>query len=158
MKDILTVLVPVDFSKESEFALDWAQAVTRNKTGATVYLMHVLPLGMNPEQCGMAATAYDAEIKTIRSKMEKYQSQLPEDLISFPIYESGRIAEAVARICKDKNIDLVIMTTRGRRGLTHILEGSTTEETVRVAPCPVLVLHLNEKTQGTLRRGQSKIS
>ncbi len=150
MKDILRVLVPIDFSKESEFALEWAQAVTQGKTGATVYLMHVLPLSAKPGQSGVASTAYDMELREIKEKMAQWQTRMPADLLCFPMYVTGHIPEAVTRICEEKNIDLVIMTTRGRRGLTHILEGSTTEETVRLAPCPVLVLHLNEKTKGEL--------
>lgn len=132
-------------------ALEWAQAVTRNKVGATLYLLHVLPLEGKPEQSGMASTAYGMELAATREKMGVFQKRLPEDILSFPLYGTGPIAEAVAKVCEEKDIDLVIMTTRGRRGLTHILDGSVTETTVRVAPCPVLVLHQNQKVKGGLR-------
>jgi hypothetical protein len=79
--------------------------------------------------------------------MNQWQQSLPADILSFRVYETGRVPEAIARVCEKKNIDLVIMTTRGRKGLAHILDGSMTEDTVRLAPCPVLVLHLNSRTR-----------
>ena len=146
MNNILRVLVPVDFSKESELAIKWAQWIVKEKTGATLYLLHALPLVGKPHS-GLANVGYDMELDAIKQRMKTWQNRLPEDLMSFPIFSSDRVPEAIARVCEERNIDLVVMTTRGRHGLTHVLEGSTTEETVRLAPCPVLVLHLNKKTQ-----------
>ena len=146
MDNILRILVPVDFSKESELALDWGVRVAQNNAGATIYLMHALPLAESPKNLGMASVGYEMEIDAIKHKMKVWQDRLPAEILSFSLYETGPVAKAVAGVCEAKNIDLVVMTTRGRRGMTHILEGSITEETVRLAPCPVLVLHLNART------------
>ena len=147
MNNILRVLVPINFTAESQLALEWAQTVAKNKTGTTVYLMHVLPLKETPQQLGVGSVGYEMEMDSIKSRMQEWLDKLPKDLLAFALYETGSVADAVAKVCKEKDIDLVVMTTRGRRGLTHILKGSTTEETIRVAPCPVLVLHLNSRTQ-----------
>ena len=140
---ILRILVPVDFSKESAFALEWAQMVAKKTPGATIYLLHVLP----PTAVGMGSVGYEMEKEEVEKKLEAIQNKLPDDLLSFLIQETGSIASVVAKVCTEKNIDLVVMTTRGRRGMKHFLPESTTEETVRLAPCPVLVLHLNAKGQ-----------
>jgi nucleotide-binding universal stress UspA family protein len=38
-------------------------------------------------------------------------------------------------------VDLIVISTHGRTGLSHILVGSITERVVRHAPCPVLSIH-----------------
>jgi nucleotide-binding universal stress UspA family protein len=146
MKDILRVLVPVDFSEESELAVEWAVRTVRNRSGATVYLLHALPLKEAPGQLGMGSVGYQMETEALQQKLKKWQERLPADVLSFTLLEPGRVAEVIARVCEKNPIDLVIMTTRGRRGMQRILEGSTTEEAIRLAPCPVLVLHLNQRT------------
>jgi len=146
MKTIMRILVPVDFSAESKLALEMAVTVARNRPTTTIYLMHSMPLGQKPERLGMASIGYEMEMELAKRRMKEAQDLIPYDVLSFPIFESGPVPQAVARTCEDKNVDFVIMTTRGRRGFTHVLDGSITEETVRLAPCPVLVLHLNDQT------------
>lgn len=143
MIKILRVLVPVDFSKESRLALDWGLTVAGKTPGATLYLLHVLP----PAPEGMGTVGYKAELDNVERKLKEVQNALPKDVLSFTLCEVGKIHEVIERICQEKAINLVIMTTRGRRGMKHFLPESTTEDTVRVAPCPVLVLHLNSRNQ-----------
>ena len=50
------------------------------------------------------------------------------------------IAEEIAQLAADLEADLVVVGTHGRRGLSRLLLGSTAEATVRLAPCPVLVV------------------
>jgi nucleotide-binding universal stress UspA family protein len=143
MFKILRILVPIDFSKESELALDWAMTVAGKTRGATIYLLHVLPLVAT----GLGSVAYKKEQEDVERKLTAVQRRIPTDIVSFPIIHRGHIPAAVVQACEEKDIDVVIMTTRGRLGLKHFLTESTTEETIRVAPCPVLVLHLNARNQ-----------
>ena len=46
-------------------------------------------------------------------------------------------------------VDLIIMGTHGRTGLTHVLLGSVAERVVREAPCPVLVTRNTRDMSGT---------
>lgn len=152
MLKVLRVLVPIDFSKESDLALEWAVMIAGKTRGATVYLLHVLP----PAVSGFGSIAYQAEEEELRKKLEAAQNRIPSDIISFAMIDQGPIPAAVSKLCEAKDIDLVIMTTRGRRGLKHFLPESTTEETIRAAPCPVLVLHLNAKNQPQAPLGASR--
>jgi nucleotide-binding universal stress UspA family protein len=71
------------------------------------------------------------------------------DLISDPLFEGlevepviveGEPAHEIAKAVRDYDIDLVTVVTHGRRGLTRALWGSTAEEIIAEAPCPVLTL------------------
>jgi universal stress protein A len=42
---------------------------------------------------------------------------------------------------RDQEVDLILMGTQGRTGLPHMVLGSVAEKVVRLAPCPVLVVH-----------------
>lgn len=54
--------------------------------------------------------------------------------------EAAAAAEGILAYTEDEDIDLVVMGTHGRRGVTRLLFGSVTEEVVRNAPCPVLTV------------------
>ena len=139
------ILVPVDFSKESELALDWAGMLAQKEEDCTVFLFHVLPILPDPGAVGLGGLDYlEVEEDTALAELSRWQKKLPKGVMSSVSCEQGRVAEEVAKVCGEKRIDLVIMTTHGRKGLSHMLHGSAAEETVRLASCPVLVLHLNQ--------------
>jgi hypothetical protein len=50
------------------------------------------------------------------------------------------IADEIAQLSADLEADLVVVGTHGRRGISRMLLGSSAEATVRLAPCPVLVV------------------
>jgi nucleotide-binding universal stress UspA family protein len=52
----------------------------------------------------------------------------------------GPIVETLLRIARDQHADLIAMPTAGRHGFLDALRGSTTEQVLRRAPCPVLAI------------------
>jgi nucleotide-binding universal stress UspA family protein len=52
----------------------------------------------------------------------------------------GEAASEIVRVAKDRNVDLIVVSSHGRTGLGRILFGSTAEAVVRHASCPVLVV------------------
>ena len=55
-------------------------------------------------------------------------------------FRTGAPAEEIARAVDEKSIDLVVMGTHGATGLKHLILGSTAENVVRTANCPVLTV------------------
>ena len=47
---------------------------------------------------------------------------------------------AIIRYARDHDIDLIVLATHGRSGLSHALIGSVAEKVVQMAPCPVLTV------------------
>jgi nucleotide-binding universal stress UspA family protein len=50
------------------------------------------------------------------------------------------VARAIVQYAVKQSIDLIVMATHGRTGLSHLLLGSVTESVLHEAPCPILVL------------------
>ena len=57
--------------------------------------------------------------------------------------------EEIAKLSQEEGADLIVMTTHGRKGLTHLLLGSVTEKVIRTTPCPVLVIRPRGQEQQT---------
>jgi nucleotide-binding universal stress UspA family protein len=55
--------------------------------------------------------------------------------------ELGTPENNIVEEAKKDGMDLIVISTHGRTGLSHILVGSVTEKIVRHAPCPVLSIH-----------------
>ena len=53
-------------------------------------------------------------------------------------FRTGDIVEEVSRAALELEVDLIAMSTRGHHGFLDVLRGSTTEQVLRRAPCPVL--------------------
>ncbi len=56
---------------------------------------------------------------------------------------TGIPSQRITAMAKDLDADLIVLGTRGRTGLEHLLLGSTAERVVAQAPCPVLTVRLN---------------
>ena len=138
------VLVPMDFSKEAYLALNWALKLVAQQPSSTLYLVHVRRLMQDK-----ASETYHLE--EARRKMRELRATIPTTVATIMMLPTGRIPDEIANICRQEPIDLVVMTTRGRFGQTLSLQSSFTEETIRTTPCPVLVLHLNQRTAAQLQ-------
>jgi nucleotide-binding universal stress UspA family protein len=49
------------------------------------------------------------------------------------------VAATLVRLARERDAPAMVVGTRGHGGLTHVLLGSTAEQVVRRAPCPVVV-------------------
>lgn len=52
----------------------------------------------------------------------------------------GDPATEIVRVAEEEGVDMIVMSTHGRKGLTRVLMGSVAEAVVRRANCPVLTL------------------
>ena len=52
----------------------------------------------------------------------------------------GRAPEKIAAVARRHELDLLVMGTHARKGLEHLFVGSVAAQTIRLAPCPVLVV------------------
>lgn len=148
------LLVPIDFSKEAELALEWAVKLAREEKAPSIYLLHVLPYVVDPTYLtGWTVDLVGLRWDEAKKDLAQWREKVPSTIPCFPLLQKGSVAKEIERACNEKAIDLVIMTTRERRGVARVIKPNASEETVRLAPCPVLVLHLNKKTTASVAKG-----
>jgi nucleotide-binding universal stress UspA family protein len=136
-----SILVPTDFSETSLVAVTYGSALAR-AFGARLTLMHVVPDGFG-EEIIAAATLGMFQIAE-RSAGVRLQTLLtPQDrreLRAEYVVTTGHPEEEIVGHARTHGTDLIILATRGRSAMAHILEGSVTEKLLRTAPCPVLIV------------------
>ncbi len=127
------LLVPLDFSGKSRQALRYAVPLAQ-KFAAKIHLVHVL------RPVGKAAPAELAHLKheAIKRLGEMSAELLPPRLRAGNAVLVGRPADQILQLAGKNNIDLIVLTTKGRSGLARVLVGSTAEHIMRHAPCPVM--------------------
>ena len=136
------VLVPIDFSPYAEHALDYAVAFAQ-KLQARVTLLHVIqpPLVAGADMGVWPSPAFVDELEAaITSDMEGYLARVTAAGLAGEIaVVHGVPFQEILDTAKARQVDLIVMGTHGRTGLSHVLLGSVAEKVVRLAPCPVLV-------------------
>lgn len=132
------ILVPVDFSPGSEAALEWATVLARD-TGATMLIVHVEAI---PLTAGGGDYLYAIPEPPTQELVERLDKVTPKDP-SVPVIRrllTGDPASAILRLANSEEVDLIVMGTHGRRGISRLLMGSVAEEVVRKARCAVLTV------------------
>ncbi|WP_305043059.1 universal stress protein [Geoalkalibacter sp.] len=143
MKKRMKILVPLDFSKYSLETLGFALGL-RDHFDASYHLLYVVVDGEIEYFSPLAGVPRDEQ----RRKMDEALHQLEQEAARVRESAPGVRVEAVVlagipykEICRyaDKeSMDLIVIGTHGRTGLSHLLIGSTTERVVQQASCPVL--------------------
>ena len=134
-------LVPVDFSKGSEIALDYAVAMARQDK-ARLVLLHVLAAALVYPSEGTRFDLYtllerDARVDLARLMKRK---RLRPGAAQILLMRGVNPAEIIARQAKKLHASMIIMGSHGRTGLQRLLLGSVAERTLRLAGCPVLIV------------------
>jgi nucleotide-binding universal stress UspA family protein len=135
------VLVAVDFSETSEKALHHAVAIARSY-GARFYLTHVVSaLGFTLSGGDTIAMATEAAKRDLSSLEERL---VAAGTLSGVQHETevchGEVWKELDRVVREKNVDILVVGTRGRSGLSKVAFGSVAEAIFRHSSCPVLTV------------------
>jgi nucleotide-binding universal stress UspA family protein len=144
--EIRRVLFATDFSEGSSHALPYALDIAK-QYGAKLFLVHVIydvakSAAWYVPHVSIDEIYHDME-KSARIELEKSYS---DDMAGMKDVEhvvlKGIPYEEITKFAGDNKIDLVVLGTHGRRGIDRMLFGSTAEQVVRNAPCPVLSVRM----------------
>ncbi|MGC2112556.1 MAG: universal stress protein [Candidatus Korobacteraceae bacterium] len=134
------ILFATDFSPETQNALQCAISMAK-RFESTLTLTHVLPRE-GPTAVG---DTWPVVTDVVRRSAEQSMATLEEteELKALPhevVIASGDTWDAITQTLKDKNADLVVMGTHGFGGVKKLILGSTAENVIRHAACPVLTV------------------
>lgn len=135
------ILAPTDQSDFSQKAVNYARALAK-QCGAELHVLRV----MEDADKAMAERAVTGVIDASQPQDDynRWVAELVGDTGDVRRIETVQVGtdvpQIVARYAKHNDIDLIVIATHGRTGLTHLLMGSVAETIVRSAPCPVLTL------------------
>lgn len=121
------LLVATDFSPVSEAAVRVARDYAE-RLGARVHLLHVTWAG-----------EYD-----VADLLARTAEELGPHLSVTVAGRSGEPAEEIARYAREHGIDLIVVGTHGRTGVSRAILGSVAERLLRLAPCPVVAVPTTE--------------
>jgi len=130
------LLAPTDFSDLSAHGVRYACALARDM-GADVIIFNVLVLD--------ESNAVDKrEIEQHKRRLGEFVSEKIADACAGlkirQLVDAGQPFGAIVDCAEKEGVDLVVMSSHGRTGLSRMLIGSVTDKILRGAPCPVLVV------------------
>ncbi|HTW56779.1 MAG TPA: universal stress protein [Terriglobales bacterium] len=135
------ILIPTDFSEVSNAALPFARALSKIY-GATILTAHVLPreplLEVVPDRL---PAQDDRGWQEARRKLGgcTHEPSIDEAPCR-ALVDCGDLADVIPAMIREHDIDLVVLGTHGRRGVSRIVLGSGAEKIYRSAQCPVMTV------------------
>ena len=144
MVELKRILCPVDFSPSSLQAIGFALDLARQADGrvtllsALEWLAEEEPRSLAhfnvPEFRGLMARNTEDQLRALVASESQTWSTI-DTLVVF-----GRAHRQILRVAQEQAADLIVMGAQGRGGLSLALFGSTTQQVVRGATCPVLTV------------------
>lgn len=144
--DINNVLLPTDFSACADHALTHAVEVS-DRFGAHLHLLHVVN-ELDPDWYGITEAQEravklrdqieDEARERLRTLVPDAGDQNLETTVSLQL--SFDVADSIQEYVGERDIDLVVMGTHGRKGLDRLMLGNIADKIVRHASCPVMTV------------------
>ncbi len=146
------ILLATDCSDCARKAEDYGFALAASwRAHLTVMTVLEFPPGLNPD--------YPVNQQYLTDRMREASEQLAEykrrigrtGLDVSTRIATGLPSQEITAAAQGERSDLIVLGTRGKSGLAHVLLGSTAERVIRTGPCPVLAVHSQEASSSGKR-------
>jgi nucleotide-binding universal stress UspA family protein len=140
------ICCPIDFSDTARAAMEVAVDLAK-RFGAELTLLHAYPIPGYTFPDG-SVVASPKMMEELAEQAERHLGEWKRDAEALGAPRvvvakaTGEAATEIVGYAKDQGMDLLVVGTHGRTGLTHALMGSVAERVVRRAGCPVLSVRL----------------
>lgn len=140
------ILVPVDGSESAEKAITLALRLAREHEASVLFCHAVDYAGIAAETAMAAgvdlAGTFACLDEGARDVLAAASARAKAAQVEATAYKlEGRSATAIVSFCVEKQVDAIVMGTRGLSGVPHALLGSTAEGVLRTSTVPVFVVH-----------------
>lgn len=141
------IIVPVDFSGHSEYALRIAADIAR-KQKSELFLLHMLDI--SDQMISITEGTKRRELmffmQLATKRFEKFiDRDFMQGIKTTPIIKHFKVFEEIDKAAKEVGADLIVMGSRGASGVKGYFVGSNTEKVVRTSDVPVLVVKSETK-------------
>ncbi|SHI80292.1 Nucleotide-binding universal stress protein, UspA family [Arenibacter nanhaiticus] len=147
------ILIPTDFSNNSWNAITYGLQFFK-KSRCTFYLLHIIPIFSFSESLNESANSSadlqeqlliekQAELQKVIDKIEKKFLNPKHRFIGVAVYDF--FIDAIRKQVLDKQIDMIIMGTKGASGLKKVAIGSNTGDVITKVKCPLLAIPENSQ-------------
>lgn len=134
---ITNVLIPTDFSENSWNAIQYATSFFKNRK-CTFYLLHVNEINGFPYN---GKTFHPESRNQLQSLIHKIEDTFKNPHHTFfALTATGSIVDSIRIEVENKNIDLIVMGTKGTSGIKKIAVGSNTTDVISKVKCNTLVI------------------
>ena len=137
------VLCPVDFSDSSIAALRFAFSLAQ-ESDARLTLLHVFEWPSDEASARRVIETSEFHRQWEAEARHQLEDLIPADVRNWcapdPKLAFGKAYQQILSLAASEQVDLIVMGVRGRNALDLMLFGSTTNQVVRQASCPVLTL------------------
>ena len=140
--NVKNILVPVDYSDSGDAAIDYAASLAK-EYDAELHFVHVYDQPHTNVDAGFSGYSFPSELPPVDLEAEAAKLQRvtpPKGVRNCHKFIIGSPVDDLVEYAKENAIDLVVMGTHGRSGLSRLLMGSVAEGVVRRSPCPVLTI------------------
>lgn len=139
------IIVPIDFSEYSEFALKAAASIAK-KYDSELFVLHMLELS-NAILTSENDSLNEEAVFYLKLAEKKFDDFLDKPYLQgleiTPIVKRFKVWSEVNDVASEHNADLIVMGSHGASGMKEVLVGSNTEKVVRHSDIPVLVIKHN---------------
>jgi len=139
------IIVPIDFSEYSEYALETATILAK-KNNAEILVLHMLEMS----EAILTRAGTDMQMETmffLKLAEKKFEEFLKKDYLKgikiTPIIKHFKVFSEVNEVAEEYGADLIIMGSHGASGIKEFFIGSNTEKVVRHSNIPVMVIKHN---------------
>jgi nucleotide-binding universal stress UspA family protein len=137
------ILVPTDFSENAEHALSYAVEMAK-RCSAKIHLLHtpVIPTYL------LMDLSYSPGPEAVTRILNDSQTALDEQarviadagVEHFTVIREGTVHAVIRDYAKEHGVDLVVLGTHGRTGVSKLMYGSVTERVIKTVHTPIIVI------------------
>ena len=149
------ILVGLDGSECALAAARAAAAIARHHGSEIIGLNVFHPIFAGPAEIGTGAMLIDTDVIDLcaQDQMQAVEHNICPVFAGLiaphrVVQETGHPAEAILRVAEREKVDLIVVGSRGLRGIKELFLGSTSSAVLHHAPCPVLIVRAKPESDG----------
>jgi nucleotide-binding universal stress UspA family protein len=151
------ILVPLDGSSLAERALPAAITLAQAFSAETPCELHILRV-VPPIMVALEPTLYTETIHLGEEESQSYLAAVALDYADsgipiVPVAKTGSVAESIISYAQEQDIDLIVISSHGRSGISRWVYGSVAEKVLRQSCCATLIIREQvEQTAGKFKK------